>query len=45
MRPQSSDDLLAIPGIGPAKLATYGGAILAIVKVESEKFKVREVSS
>ncbi len=29
--PQSSDDLLAIPGIGPAKLATYGDAILSIV--------------
>jgi superfamily II DNA helicase RecQ len=35
--PRSSEDLLAIPGIGPAKLATYGDAILAIVKVESEK--------
>jgi ATP-dependent DNA helicase RecQ len=43
--PQSSDDLLAIPGIGPAKLATYGDAILAIVKVESSKFKVGEVIS
>jgi ATP-dependent DNA helicase RecQ len=43
--PQSSDDLLAIPGIGPAKLATYGDAILAIVQVESSKFKVGEVSS
>ena len=31
MLPQSSDDLLAIPGIGPAKLATYGEAILSIV--------------
>jgi ATP-dependent DNA helicase RecQ len=39
--PRSSEDLLAIPGIGPAKLATYGNAILAIVKGESEKFKVQ----
>jgi len=30
--PQSSDELSAIPGIGPAKLASYGEAILNIVK-------------
>ena len=41
--PQSSDDLLAIPGIGPAKLATYGDAILAIVKVESSKVRINSV--
>jgi ATP-dependent DNA helicase RecQ len=29
--PKSSDDLLAVPGIGPAKLASYGDAILSIV--------------
>jgi ATP-dependent DNA helicase RecQ len=40
--PRSSEDLLAIPGMGPAKLATYGDAILAVVKVESGKFKVEK---
>jgi ATP-dependent DNA helicase RecQ len=29
--PRSSGDLLAIPGIGPTKLAAYGDAILSIV--------------
>jgi superfamily II DNA helicase RecQ len=40
--PRSSEDLLAISGMGPAKLATYGDAILAVVKVESSKFKVEK---
>jgi ATP-dependent DNA helicase RecQ len=35
--PLTSNDLLAIPGIGPAKLAVYGDAILKIV--ESSKVK------
>jgi ATP-dependent DNA helicase RecQ len=39
--PQSSDDLLAIPGIGPAKLATYGEEILRLVQVESSKVNVK----
>ena len=43
--PRSSDELRAIPGIGPAKLASYGDTILNIVKVESSKVKVDEVSS
>ena len=30
--PRTTDDLLAIPGIGPAKLASYGDAILRIVE-------------
>ena len=30
--PRSSNDLLAIPGIGPAKVAAYGEAILRIVE-------------
>jgi superfamily II DNA helicase RecQ len=29
--PRSSDELLGIPGIGPAKLEAYGDAILATV--------------
>jgi ATP-dependent DNA helicase RecQ len=33
--PRTSDDLLAIPGIGPAKLAAYGDAILGVVKAAS----------
>ena len=43
--PRSEEQLRAIPGIGPAKLASYGDAILKIVKVESSKVKVDEVSS
>ena len=43
--PRSSDELRAIPGIGPAKLASYGDTILNIVKVESSKVKVGDVSS
>ena len=43
--PRSPDELSAIPGIGPAKLAGYGDAILNIVKVESSKVKVGEVTS
>jgi ATP-dependent DNA helicase RecQ len=31
-RPQSADELREIPGMGPAKLASYGEAILNIVK-------------
>ena len=30
-RPRSERDLLAIPGIGPAKLERYGGDVLAVV--------------
>jgi ATP-dependent DNA helicase RecQ len=30
--PRTSDDLLTIPGIGPAKLAAYGDAILRVVR-------------
>jgi superfamily II DNA helicase RecQ len=30
-RPQSPESLLALPGIGPAKLERYGGAILEVV--------------
>ena len=37
--PQSADELSRIAGIGPAKLAAYGEAILEIV--ESGKFKVQ----
>lgn len=33
-RPQSDDDLLAIPGIGPGKVEKYGEDILAIVREE-----------
>lgn len=35
MLPQSTEDLLSIPGIGPAKLASYGDAILSIVATVS----------
>jgi len=35
--PQSADDLLAIPGMGPAKLSAYGAAILDIVKGRGAK--------
>jgi ATP-dependent DNA helicase RecQ len=35
--PRTSNDLLSIPGIGPAKLAAYGDAIMRIV--ESANFK------
>jgi ATP-dependent DNA helicase RecQ len=31
-QPRTADDLLAIPGMGPAKLASYGDAILRIVE-------------
>jgi ATP-dependent DNA helicase RecQ len=37
--PRTANDLLAIPGIGPAKVAAHGDAILRIV--ESSKFKVQ----
>ena len=40
--PQSADDLLAIPGMGPAKLSAYGAAILDIVKGQSSKVKVEK---
>jgi hypothetical protein len=32
VQPRTNDDLLAIPGMGPAKLASYGDAILRIVE-------------
>ena len=35
MRPQSLDDLSAVPGIGPAKLAEYGEAIVGVLKGKS----------
>ena len=30
-RPQTESDLAGIPGIGPAKLAAYGDAILKVL--------------
>jgi ATP-dependent DNA helicase RecQ len=35
--PRTPDELLAIPGIGPAKLATYGEAVLNVVSLESSR--------
>ena len=34
-RPQSLDALHDVPGIGPGKLAEYGEAIVAIVRIAS----------
>ena len=31
-RPQNENELLAIPGIGPGKVAKYGAEILAVVE-------------
>ncbi len=31
-KPRSESDLLAIPGIGPRKLARYGAAFLAVLR-------------
>ena len=39
--PQSADDLLEIPGMGPAKLNAYGAAILDIVKEKGQGSKVK----
>jgi ATP-dependent DNA helicase RecQ len=34
-RPQSTDELLAVPGIGPGKAAEYGDAIISVVRAHS----------
>jgi ATP-dependent DNA helicase RecQ len=31
-RPASAEELHAVKGVGPAKLATYGDAVLALVR-------------
>jgi superfamily II DNA helicase RecQ len=31
-RPKSDDELLAIPGVGPRKLAAYGEAFLSLLR-------------
>ena len=34
LRPRSLEDLAAVPGIGPAKLAAYGKALLSLITSE-----------
>ena len=38
--PQDSDDLAALPGIGPAKLEVYGPSLLALVRGEEAEVPV-----
>jgi len=41
-RPQSEDELLAVKGMGPAKMEKYGTELLALVRGENRQVKAVE---